>query len=76
MVKTKFSERTLRAIAGATGGRYIRSTTGVELEKGIEDIVKGERKIQGWKTTTEYRDLYPAGLAVAGAAGAALWLLL
>ncbi len=76
VVKTKFSERTLRAIAGATGGRYIRSTTGTELEKGIEDIVKGERKVQGWKTTTEYRDLYPAGLAVAGAAAAALWLLL
>ena len=38
--------------------------------------MKGERRIQGWRTTTEYRDLYPAGLAVAAAAGAILWLLL
>ncbi len=76
IVRTKFEEATLRQIAAATGGRYIRSTTGGELAKGIEDIVKGERRIQGWRTTTEYRDLYPAGLAVAAAAGAILWLLL
>jgi len=73
---TKFSERTLRQIASATGGRYVRSTTGNELQDAIVDIVKGERKIQGWRTTTEYRDLYPTSLAVAGVAGAALWLLL
>ncbi len=73
---TKFSETTLRQIASATGGRYVRSTTGNELRDAIADIVKGERKIQGWRTTTEYRDLYPTSLAVAGVAGAALWLLL
>jgi Ca-activated chloride channel homolog len=73
---TKFSERTLRQIASATGGRYVRSTTGSELRDAIAEIVKGERKIQGWRTTTEYRDMYPASLAVAGLAGAALWLLL
>ena len=76
IVRTQFQEATLRQIASDTGGRYIRSTTGAELAKGIEDIVKGERRIQGWKTTTEYRDLYPAGLAVAAAAGAILWMLL
>ena len=76
LVKTKFNERTLRDIAAATGGRYVRSTTGGELASAIADIVKGERKLLGWRTTTEYRDLYPVGLAVAAAAGAALWLLL
>jgi Ca-activated chloride channel family protein len=76
IVRTKFEESTLRQIATDTGGRYIRSTSGNELARGIEDIVKGERRIQGWRTTTEYRDLYPAGLAVAAAAGAILWLLL
>jgi Ca-activated chloride channel family protein len=76
LVMTKFSETTLGEIAASTGGRYVRSTTGGELASTIADIVKGERKLLGWRTTAEYRDLYPAGLAVAAAAGAALWLLL
>ncbi len=75
-VMTKFSESTLRQIAGVTGGHYIRSTTGNNLVSGLSSIVNSERRIVGWKTTTEYRDLYPAGLAVAGTAVAALWLLL
>jgi Ca-activated chloride channel family protein len=75
-VTTKFEEATLRQIAATTGGRYVRSTTGGELARAITDIVKGERKFIGWRTSTEYRDLYPAALAVAGVAGAALWWLL
>jgi hypothetical protein len=74
-VTTRFSERTLRQIAAATGGRYVRSATGDELERAIADIVSGERRIVGWRTSTEYRDLYPAGLAVAAIAGAGVWLL-
>jgi Ca-activated chloride channel family protein len=76
VVKTKFEEATLRRIATNTGGRYLRSTTGRELATSIDDIVEGERKVQGWRTTTEYQDLYPLALALAAAAGAALWLLL
>jgi Ca-activated chloride channel family protein len=76
VVTTQFSEDTLRQIALETGGRYVRSTTGRELASALEDIVKGERAIQGWKTTTEYRDLYLAALAVAAAGAVALWLLL
>jgi Ca-activated chloride channel family protein len=75
-VTTKFEEATLRQIAATTGGRYLRSTTGRELAQAIADIVRGERKQVGWRTTTDYRDLYPVGLAVAAAAGAGLWLLL
>jgi hypothetical protein len=76
VVTTKFDESTLRGIAATTGGRYVRSTTGGELARAIGDIVRGERKQVGWRTSTEYRDLYRAGLAIAGVAGAALWLLL
>jgi len=76
VVRTKFTEATLRDIARATNGRYLRSTSGSELARGIDEIVSGERKVLGWRTSTDYRDLYPAGLAAAGAAGAALWLLL
>jgi len=76
LVKTRFSETTLRRIAAITGGRYARSSTGTELAGAIDDIVKGERKLVGWKTSTDYRDLYRASLAVAVVAGAALWLLM
>ncbi len=76
LVKTRFTEATLRQIATNTGGRYLRSTTGGELAKSIHEIVTGERRLQGWQTKTEYRDLYPMALALAAAAAAALWLLL
>jgi Ca-activated chloride channel homolog len=75
-VTTTFEESTLRQIAATTGGRYVRSTTGGELARAIADIVKGERTLVGWRTSTEYRDLYPAALAASGVAGAVLWLLL
>ena len=74
-VRTTFSERTLRGIAAATGGQYVRSATGEELRGAIAGIAAGERRMVGWRTSTEYRDLYPAGLAVAALAGAGVWLL-
>jgi len=76
IVTTKFAESTLRQIASTTGGRYVRSRTGGELARSIADIVRGERRVVGWRATTEYRDVYRAGLAVAGVAGAAVWLLM
>jgi Ca-activated chloride channel homolog len=76
LVTTKLEESTLRQVAVTTGGRYVRSTTGREVARAIADIVKGERKLVGWRTSTEYRDLHAAGLAVAAVAGAALWLVL
>ena len=76
LMRTQFSESTLRRIAETTGGRYVRSSSGIEMAEAIDTIVRGERKLVGWKSTTDYRDLYGAGLAVALAAGAALWLFL
>ncbi len=74
-VRTRFSERSLRDIAAATGGRYVRSATGEELQQALAGIADGERRLVGWTTSPEYQDLYPAGLAVAALAGAAVWLL-
>jgi Ca-activated chloride channel family protein len=76
IVKTRFEESTLRQIAASTGGEYVRSTTGGELMKAINDIALSERKIVGWRTTTDYRDLYPEALGAAVAAGVMLWMLL
>jgi len=76
IVKTRFEESTLRQIAAATGGEYVRSTTGGELTIALNDIALSERKIVGWRTTTDYRDLYPEALGAAAAAGVMLWMLL
>ena len=76
IVKTRFEESTLRQIAAATGGEYVRSTTGGELTRAMTEIALSERKIVGWRTTTDYRDLYPEALGAAAAAGVLLWILL
>ncbi len=73
---TRFSEVTLKQIAEATGGRYVRSSSGSEMAAAINTIVQGERKLVGWKTTTDYQDLYGVGLATSLVAGALLWLIL
>jgi len=76
IVRTKFEEGTLRDLASASGGRYVRSRTGGDLTRALTEIEQGERRMVGWRTTTEYRDLYPYALAAAAAALAGLWLLL
>jgi von Willebrand factor type A domain len=74
-VMTKFEEATLVGVAAATGGRYVRSTTGTEVARAIGEVVKGDRRITGWRSVTDYRDLYPVVLAVAAVAAAALCFL-
>ncbi len=74
IVRTRFEEGTLRRIALETGGRYVRSREAGDLTRALQEIEAGERKIVGWRTTTEYRDMYPAALAVAGLAIAGLWI--
>jgi Ca-activated chloride channel family protein len=76
VVRTRFEESTLRQLANNTGGRYLRSRTGGDLTRALQEIEQGERTLVGWRTTTEYRDLYPAALALAAAAIAGLWLFL
>lgn len=76
IVRTKFEEATLRDLASASGGRYVRSRTGGDLTKALEEIEQGERRVVGWRTTTEYRDLYPYALGAAALAIAGLWLAL
>jgi len=73
---TRFAEKTLSDIAAATGGRYVRSATGDELRRAIDGIVAGERRVVGWRTLNERRDLYQAFLAIAALAGAILWVRL
>ena len=73
---TRFAEKTLSDIAAATGGRYVRSATGDELRRAIDGIVAGERRVVGWRTSNERRDLYQAFLAIAALAGAILWVRL
>ena len=74
-VTTMFSESTLVRVAAATGGRYLRSSTGSELARAIPEVVKADRRVLGWRSATEYRDLYPAALAVAVVAVAVVCFL-
>ena len=76
IVRTRFEEGTLRDLASASGGRYLRSRTGGDLVAALQQIEQGERRLVGWRTTTEYRDLYPYALAVAALAVAGLWWVL
>jgi Ca-activated chloride channel homolog len=75
VVRTRFEESMLRSVAASTGGRYLRSRSGGDLTRALHAIEQGERRLVGWRTTTDYLDLYPWALAVAAAAVAALWLI-
>ena len=66
LLTTRFNETTLRSIAGATGGVYVRTTNGDDLRDAIETIARSELRQTGFKTTTEYRDVYTLLLAAAG----------
>ena len=72
LVTTQFEETTLRAIAAATGGRYLRSQSGSDLVAALAAIERISRRQIGSTTTNEYRDLYPWLLAAALVAVAGL----
>lgn len=74
-VTTKYEEATLVRVAATTGGRYVRSATGTELERAMSALAGGERRILGWRSSTEYRELYPLGLAIAAVGVAVLCFL-
>ncbi len=68
---TRLNERTLQAIAEATGGQYFRSTSGGELKAALDDIANRERRVVGWRLAHNH-DVYPWSLAFGAAALAAL----
>jgi Ca-activated chloride channel family protein len=68
IVRTQFSPVTLRNIATLTGGRFVHSTTGQELGPALFEAVNRERKVVGYNSSTEYRELYRFCLAAAGVA--------
>ena len=72
---TQLNEDTLQTIAGATGGRYFRSTSGGELRAALEDIANRERHVVG-RRIDRYRELYPWSLACGAIALAALLVVL
>ena len=74
-VTTTFDEATLVRVASGTGGRYVRSTTGSELARAISDVVRADRRILGWRSATDYRDLYPMASPSRGCRCGALLLL-
>lgn len=74
-VTTTFNEAALVRIAGATGGQYMRSTSGTDLARALSDITSGDRQVRRWRTSTEYRDLYPILLGAGALAVAALCIL-
>jgi Ca-activated chloride channel family protein len=76
LLTTRFNETTLRMLAEATGGHYVRSTNGSELLEAIEDIAASELRQTGWRTTTEYRDVFGVMLAAAALAAVGLVALL
>ena len=65
LLTTRFNETTLRSMAEATGGVYVRTTNGNDLRDAIETIARSELRQTGFKTTTEYRDIYIFLLAAA-----------
>jgi Ca-activated chloride channel family protein len=66
LLTTRFNETTLRSMAEATGGVYVRTTNGDDLRDAIETIARSELRQTGFKTTTEYRDIYALLVAAAG----------
>lgn len=74
LLTTRFDEGGLRDIAAATGGRYFRSRTGQELAAAMQAVARHERRLIGYRSATEYRDVHK--LALLAAAGATLLVLL
>lgn len=76
VLTTRFDESTLRTIAAVTGGRYFRSTSGTDLAAAMREVARQERRLVGWTTATEYRDLYRELLLVAAVAATVALLTL
>src|SRR5262249_61623591 len=51
-VLTRFAEGTLRDIASATGGQYVRSVSGDDMGRAIAAIAGRGRRVLGWGAST------------------------
>jgi Ca-activated chloride channel homolog len=76
LMTTRFNETTLRSMAEATGGVYVRAAHGGDLRDAIETIARSELHQIGFKTTIEYRDIYQLLVAAAGVMAVGLVALL
>lgn len=76
LLLTRFDEATLRRIAAQTEGRYFRSSSGRELLQAMNEVVRQERRLLGYKAKAEYRDLHRAALLLAAAATFGMLLML
>jgi Ca-activated chloride channel homolog len=76
ILTTRFDETTLHGIADMTGGRYVRSVAGTELAGAMQTMVRRERKLTGWITSMEFRDVYRESLTASALATLILLLTL
>jgi Ca-activated chloride channel family protein len=72
LITTQFDERSLRSVAAATGGRYVRSQRPGDVLRALDSVVKADRRRIGSRTTYAYMDIHYVLLAGALAASALL----
>lgn len=68
LMTTRFDETSLRSVAAATGGRYVRSQRAGDVLQALDTIVRADRRRIGTRTVYEYtdiRDILLAGALVA-----------
>ena len=65
VMRTRFSEGTLRQLAVLTGGQYYRSTSAGDLSRALSSILDRERRATGTERQVVVTDLYPLLLAAA-----------
>lgn len=72
LVKTQFNESSLRAVAAATEGRYLRSQSTGDVLAALSAVARADRRRVGTRTVHDYVDIHRALLAGALAAVALL----
>jgi len=76
LLLTRFDEATLRRVASQTEGRYFRSSSGGELAQAMNEVVRQERRLLGYRAKAEYRDLHRVALLAAALATFGMLLML
>jgi Ca-activated chloride channel family protein len=68
LVKTQFNEASLKAVAAATNGRYLRSQTTGDVLAALDSVVQADLRRIGTRTVYAYLDIHHLLLAGALAA--------